>query len=324
MKELKKGLVLEGVFSAGLAVLMFYFVGINNGLLLLSVPFELIGAGLRSLSLSTKVGNVIAVFIFVVISLIPIFYMIYKVKRYKWDKVDILLPIISFYSFYIIYKFINPGLLINKLPALLADDFAMPYLKLSLSILFYSLCASYTILRTVGSLSKEDMANNSYCLYSGLQKILLLILILYTFLIGYFSTFQLLVDFNKNRQEERSAINVLFVFVKYALENLPILFTIFIFISAILLLKAMVTNEAEEEMEAAGQLGIMSRRAVYITVISNVALNSIQFLLSKQLNDTDFSLKFSIFPLVISFTAMIISGYLRKTKELSEDNDLII
>lgn len=324
MQNLKRGFILEGIFSMGLAVLMYFLAGIRNGLFLLSIPFELIGSGLRRLSLSTTVGNVIAVFVFVVISLLPIFYMIYKIKKYQWDKVDVILPIISFYSFYMIYKFINPGLLINQLPTLLANASAMPYLKLSLSVLFYSLCASYAILRTVGKLSKENMVNNSHYLYSGLQKILLLISILYTFFIGYFSTFQLLVDFYKNKKEERSTINFLFVFIKYALENLPIIFTILIFVSAILLLKAMITNDARDEMEASNKLGIISRRAVYITVISNIALNGIQFLLSNRLNDTDFSLEFSLFPLIISFSAMIISGYFRKTKELIEDNELII
>ncbi len=324
MQNVKRGFVLEGIFSMGLAVLMFFLAGISNGLFLLSIPFELIGAGLRRLSLSNTVGNGIAVLVFAVISLIPIFYMIYKIKKYRWDKVDVILPIISFYSFYMIYSFINPGLLLNQLPALIADASAMPYIKLSLSILFYSLCISYVILHTVGKLSKENMVNNSHYLYSGLQKILLTISVLYTFLIGYFSTFQLLVDFYKNIKEERSTVSFLFVFIKYTLKNLPILFTILIFMSAILLLKAMITNETREEMEAANRLGSISRRAVYITVISNITLNGIQFLLSNRLNDTDFSLEFSLFPLIISFSAMIISGYLRKTKELVEDNELII
>lgn len=324
MQNIKRGLLLEGIVSIGLALLMFFFAGISNGLFLLSIPFDLIGTGLRRLSLSTSLGNIIALIIFVVISLTPIFYMIYKIKKYRWDNVDVILPIISFYSFYMLYQFINPGLLINQLPAVLADTSAMPYLKLSLSILFYSLCASYAILRTVGKLSKENMVNNSHYLFSGLQKILLSISILYTFYIGYFSTFQMFVDLYKNKKEERSTINFLFVFIKYALENLPIVFTILIFMSGILLLKAMITEEANGEMEAANILGIISRRAVYITVFCNIALNGIQFLLSNRLNDTNFSLEISLFPLVISFSAMIISGYFRKTKELIEDNELII
>jgi hypothetical protein len=214
--------------------------------------------------------------------------------------------------------------MINQMPDLLADTSALPYIKLSLSILFYSLIVGYMILRMVRTLSRIKAVDKTNYLYLGLQKSLLFVSILYTFLLGYFTTIQFFTDYHKNIEEGRSALNTLFIIIKYILENIPILYTILILIAGIVLLKAMMSSQPGEEVNAANQLGMLSTRTVYITVISNIVLNILQFLLSKRLNDTDFNLEFSLFPLIISFSAMILSGYFKKTKDLSEDNELII
>lgn len=324
MQTIKKGLLLEGFLSVVLASLMFFLAGIRNGIFLLSMPFELIGAGLRKLSLSSGIGNVIAIFLFIMLSLFPVFYFIKKEKKTGLNKVDTLLPVISIYCFYMLYQFINPGLMINQMPDLLAEPSALPYIKLSLSILFYSLSVGYMILRMVKTLSTIEAVDKSNYLYLGLQKILFFVSILYTFFLGYFTTIQFFIDYQKNINEGRSALNTLFIIIKYFLENIPIFYTILILIAGIVLLKAMMSSQPGEEVNAANQLGMISTRTVYITVISNIVLNTLQFLLSKRLNDTDFNLEFSLFPLIISFSAMILSGYFKKTKDLSEDNELII
>lgn len=47
MKKIKDGLLLEGLLSSLLAIVTFYIVDIRNGMYLLTIPFELIGNGLR-------------------------------------------------------------------------------------------------------------------------------------------------------------------------------------------------------------------------------------------------------------------------------------
>lgn len=324
MQKLKRGLILEGVFSIVLAVLMYFFTGISNGLFLLSLPFELTGAGLRRLSLSSDTGNILAMIIYIFFSLIPILFMTIKIKKHGWNKIDIILPITSVYSFYMIYCFINPWLIGKQFPEQVADPSFLSVETLSLSIVYYSFWISYAILHAVRRLSTANLANNSHILCKGLQKILFIITVIYTFFLGYFSTFQLFADMNKNRIEKRAAINDLFLLIKYLLDSLPVLFTILILISGILLLESMFINRPEEEMAAAHKLGMISRRTVYITIISNIALNMIQILLSGMLNDTNYHLDFSFTPLIISFSAMILSGYFKKTKSLMDDNELFI
>jgi uncharacterized membrane protein len=96
-------------------------------------------------------------------------------------------------------------------------------------------------------------------------------------------------------------------------------------LSGVGLLLAMVTDHMKEnEFLAAKRMSIISKQAVYVTVLSNIAANVLQFLFSTLLNDTNYSLDISLTPLVIAFLAMILSGYFKESMELYEDNNMII
>jgi hypothetical protein len=325
MRKLKNALFIEFFLSVGLALLMFFVVGLQNGMFLFSIPFEWIGTGLRYLSLWSTFGNVIAIFVYIFLSLLPLIYLLRKRKKIGLTKADALLPIISIYSFYMLYEFINPGLMIDRVPEIMADASSLPFVKMTLVIVFYSLCIGYLILRLAGTLSMSNIDNRFSYLCLGLQRILILVSVIYTFFLGYFYIFEALKNLSKYEAENSALINLLFTVVKYILESLPILFTILILIAAVNLLKEMIGNHMqEEEIIAANQMGRISRHTVYITVMSNITINIIQFLLSNQLNDTMYNLELSLFPLIIAFFAMILSGYFKQTKDLHEDNEMII
>lgn len=325
MKKIKDGLLLVGLLSALLAIVTFYVVGVHNGMYLLTIPFDLIGNGLRFLSLSSKSLNVLAFILYSLFSLLPTFYMLYKSKRSFLERIDLMLAVLSIYSFYMMYQFINPGLLVSRMPELLADSSAIPLIKLILVIVYYSLLIGYIVLRFTGTLFTRNITDRMNYLCNGLKQILVLVSIVYTFMFGYFYTFKLLNSLNKYMIVEPSSISVIVVLVKYVLEGLPVLFTILIFMYGVMLLNAMISNHLkDEEILAAEQLGIISRNAVYITVFSNITLNILQFILNNKLIDTEFSVEISIFPLIIAFSAMILSGYFKHSKELYEDSEMII
>jgi hypothetical protein len=148
---------------------------------------------------------------------------------------------------------------------------------------------------------------------------------LYTFLISYFISFELFKNVDLYFGENRKSINLYYLIIDYILEALPILFTILTLISGVALLLAMVTDHMKEnEFLAAKRMSTISKQAVYVTVLSNIASNALQFVFSNLLNDTDYNLDLSLTPLVIAFLAMIISGYFKESMELFEDNNMII
>jgi hypothetical protein len=325
MKRIKNCLLSIGILSFVLAVLMYYPGKNTNAIFLLTLPFEIIGKLLRWLSLSSAVGNMIAFLLYVAFCLLPFVYFIIRIRKSGRKKEDLLLPAISVYCFYMAYEFINPSLMLKRIPEMMADQDFLPVIKISFAIIFYALCISYLIFRLLSSLNKETEVNKLSYLCKSLQRILYLISAFYTFLLGYITAFQMFSDLDRFSFRDGISMNCVMVFLTYLFEGLPIIFSIFILVSGIELLNAILNKHLQsEEFLAAVQLSQISKRTVYVTVISNLALNIIQFLFTKMLNHTSYQLKISIIPIIIAFSAMILSGYFKESKELYEDNEMII
>ena len=339
MKKMGRLLLLEGIISIGLAYLMYNFPILSNPLQLLYKPFEWIGRGLRWLSLSSSLGNMLALFCFVMLSLSPILYLLVRRIRTGLRKVDLLLPIISVFTFYMLYHFINSGLMLKWAPQMLTDQSVIGIVKFAFVIIFYSLWLTYFMIRMLETLTATEKGNRQQYLGKKLQLILRLLSILYTFLIGYFSTFELFAALDKHSvkagsislfssilpTQESASLNQFIIIFNYLLRCLPVVFAIYILVEGIQLIQEMITHHMEEEeYRAASQLSNAGKKAVYVTVFCNLALNVIQFLLSSRLSDTAFSLNITLSPLIIAFGAMILSGYFKETKELQEDNEMII
>ncbi len=339
MKKIKILLLFEGILSICFAIFMFYVAKLQSPLELLYMPFDWIGNALRWLSLSSFIGNVIALICYIVLSISPFIYLIIVKRRSGFQKIDMLLPVISIYLFLILYEFVNQGLMLNHVPQMLTDLSALPAIKLILAIIFYSLFLGYLILRTLGNLAKDSNEDRRQYLCQGLQKILLALSALYTFYIGYFAGYQMLSDINNYAVKASSTlpffspislsnntvIDQFMVILTYLLRCLPIIFSVLILINGVALLKVMIScHLKEEEFIAAAQLSNVSKKAVYVTVFSNLLLNVTQLILSKHLSDTSFKLEIILSPVIIAFAATILSGYFRESKELKEDNEMII
>ena len=83
---------------------------------LIAFPFEQIGAGLRVLSLSGAVGNVVAIILYMLLGLIPAGIWGFLHWRKKSESLDFMLLVISALLFVTLYYMINPGLLSTGVP----------------------------------------------------------------------------------------------------------------------------------------------------------------------------------------------------------------
>ena len=105
---------------------------------LIAFPFEQIGAGLRVLSLSGAVGNVVAIILYMLLGLIPAGIWGFLHWRKKSEPLDIMLLVISALLFVTLYYMINPGLLSTGVPGTG---------KWSLGSTFYSVLLGYLLIR---------------------------------------------------------------------------------------------------------------------------------------------------------------------------------
>ncbi len=102
-------ILLDAILFAMITFFMYQFAGMEKAWELLVLPFDLAGRGLRQLSLSSGIGNVIAIGLYLVISLIPIGYYIWmKIKKRQGRIVDVLLFVMSGYLLFALYYFVNP------------------------------------------------------------------------------------------------------------------------------------------------------------------------------------------------------------------------
>lgn len=339
MKKMEKFLLLEGVVSIGLAYFIFYLVKPDYLLELLYKPFEWIGNGLRWLSLSSSLGNAVAIILYAVISVSPLLYLLVRWRKKRMTKADVLLPIISVYTFYLLYHFINPGLMLQKTIQNIPGASLLPAIKYSYAVIFYSLSFAYLMLRVLGGLVTDIAEDRLQYLCKRLQAVLLAVSGLYVFFAGCFNTYEMLADLSNRApvhtnfpvdgsllmQQGNSLTNQLMVVITYLHQCFPVIFTVLILLSGIKLLSAMITHHMdEEEARAALRLSSVSRWTVYLTLLGDLLYNTVQFLLSSHLNDTNFTLNITLLPLVVAIFAMILSSYFKETKELQEENEMII
>ena len=99
--NINKLILIEVIAGILLAFIASKILHMTEALQIMYLPFELIGKGLRFLSLSSAIGNVIAIIIYVAISMIPAIYVIYQRKRGRTHKEDILLVAFTGLLFYV-------------------------------------------------------------------------------------------------------------------------------------------------------------------------------------------------------------------------------
>ncbi|MEG0019990.1 MAG: hypothetical protein RR728_05530, partial [Oscillospiraceae bacterium] len=75
---------------------------------ILAFPFEQIGDGLRSLSLSGSMGNAAAILLYIIVSLLPLAFLLVR-KPFKFYPEDTLIALSCLSLFFVLYQMINPG-----------------------------------------------------------------------------------------------------------------------------------------------------------------------------------------------------------------------
>jgi hypothetical protein len=139
----------------------------------IAFPFEQIGMGLRSLSLSSGLGNAAAIIVYFAASLLPIAATLILRKKRKLCTEDGLLVMLSAVLFAVLYIMINPGV-INTWTGGIA---AQPVGKAILGGMVYSVLCGYFVLRVLRLFSNG--ATEKLIRYMSVMLRLLTVLFVY-------------------------------------------------------------------------------------------------------------------------------------------------
>lgn len=311
--------VIAGIFLAFIASQILH---LTAALQIMYLPFELIGKGLRFLSLSSAIGNVIAIIIYAIISLIPAIYVLNKRKRGTKHKEDILLIAFTALLFYSLYMFINPGLMYQRMPEIFSmDQTSLIAMKIIYAFIIYSVLIMWLIMKVIRFLGDDSRKNWKSRLYFGMKGLIAALVSYYTLLITYAKTFELLYK-SGDKLKNISSVE----WFKSILQLLPIIFTVLLFINIIHVVKAIEDYKEEQQMMTVARLASVAKVTAVVTVISDFILNFYQFLLGATLQNVNvtFAPDVSMEPLIIAFGALIFYEYFKRTKQLKEENEQFI
>lgn len=170
---------------AGLAIVLYYLAEVSALITMVYLPIEVVAWVLRWLSLSSTVGDIVAWILYISICIVPIAFIFqkkfnlrglkrihkgknsnfenenFKNKDFHMELTDAILIALSAYLFFMMYCFINSGMLSYILPELNGADMSdiLPMLKNILAGVAYSLIIGFVVLKFSSSFKNIEIKN---------------------------------------------------------------------------------------------------------------------------------------------------------------------
>lgn len=317
-KNLKAILIIEGILCLLFALLPSF--GKNVFSTVLTFPFEQIGMGLRALSLSGMVGNVIAIGLYLMLSLLPALYLLFRIRRKsEFFKEDWLLVLLSAVLFFTLYFMINPGI-----AALPFRDVLMG--KVLLSGTTYSIIYAYVILRVLKLFFAKGAGElqRYMIILIGLLNVIFVYVIFGSGVKGLMDAISAMEAGNVGNEHLLSTSYV-FLALQYVVDVLPFAMNIWIAFMGMDLLEEMRADPySEPSVLAAEKLSRGCGIVLGLVVFVNMIFNLMQLILAKNLVVINSSVEISLFSIGFLLAALLLSRYVAENKTLKDDNDSFV
>lgn len=321
-------LAFEIVLCTALAIISYYAMHLEDSFYIIYLPVEAAGSVLRWMSLSSASGNVIAWICYVLISITPLLLMILIRRKRSLNPIDICLPIISIFTFYILHRFTNPFLMLGLVSEPLRKAEFLSSIKIILPMMYYSLIITYTILLTVRNTNQKfanATANHQQALFRSINTIISTILIIMTASVFCFSLFDVFQKMAKAGGLGNIQLDILFIWIKYFFDSLPSALLVIILLAVrSLFITINADSYSQSVLQKLKRITDLSKATVIISLLCTLFVNFLQLIMSDILADVHFVLNVPLFPLLAALIAMILSKYQAERVELYIDNNMII
>ena len=288
----------------------------------MAFPFEQLGMGLRALSLSGGVGNLLSIVIYAALCLIPAMVLLLIRKKRRLQHEDVLLGLLSAVLFAVLYFMINPGMLGKYLGSAAGQSLG----KAMLGGMVYSVLCSYLVLRILRLFFAADTGK--------LQKYLIALLYVLNALFVYLAfgacfadlldAFQTLRKGNAGNEHLLGASYV-FLVLKYLVDALPYVLNVLVVFSALRLLDELGADRySEAAVAAAEKLSLLCGFTLAVTVLSNIALNLLQLIFVRKLMTLNSSLQIPVLSIAFVLATLLMARFIGENKQLKDDYDMFI
>lgn len=319
MKQVKWILVIEAIAC----LFLFGMIGkLNEGTIgIFLFPFGMIGQWLRMLSLSSAFGNIIAWLLYVFIGLLPIGIRYIVRKKYPFQKLDILIPIMSMMLFVTMYLMINP----MEVDGMISFLGKMP-LRAILNSILIVVIMSYLVLWFYQRLA--------YVSATRLRQYVAILLVLISIIIVFEAfgiEFASLMESIKKVKAGNTALEVelgwtyFIMILQYLVKAISSICMIPILFSGYDLLKAnMDYPYTEIVIHAADYLCKLCGRVLKLTVFVNVGYCVVLLILLETVHQVNLVVEFPLNLVVVIIASLLLARYLKSTKQIKDENDMFI
>lgn len=287
---------------------------------LMAFPFEQIGKGLRELSLSGDSGNIIALVLYFLVSLIPVMVFIGFYWKKKVRLEDFLLLILSGVLFAALYYMVNPiksGMFFGSTPGFAAG-------KAFLGGSVYSVLVAYIALkalRVFAGAQKEEVQKYLVFLLGFINTIF--VFNVFGLIFGsYLETRKRFIEGNTYPGHFLSEV---FLVLQHLVSALPYLLSIFIVFHLMNFIDEMRKDRfSDEVLSQAKRLTKQSIGLIAFTVLSNMTIHLLQLMFISELREIHVTLVIPLLPLIFVLAVLLYTQLVKENRSLKEDNDLFI
>lgn len=331
MEMKQKLLLLGGAAALGLVPALMGQGGGQLALSGLTAPFRGIGAGLRALSLSGRLGNLAAWGVVLAVSALPVIFLAWFYRRHRRAWADWLLVLGVPVLFYMLYYMVNPTLLrgpaFDVLGTELVKDMPLSIFLAGAVGSLLALAVAWLVLRGLRAMDAAPMER----LADSLRGLLTVGAALTAFgvvcgdLAALLERCAAVKSGNSGPMTGELRLTIGILGLLALLEMAPGL------LAALTLLwgadlSAAVGGQTfgQETLELCGRTAAGCRWVAQVTVLLAAFANLLQLSLVGTLRDSRFSVSLPLFPLLLSVALFLLCRCLQRGKALQDDSDSII
>ena len=292
---------------------------------LIAFPFEQIGAGLRVLSLSGAVGNVVAIILYMLLGNYPAGIWGFLHWRKKSEPLDFMLLVISALLFVTLYYMINPGLLSTGVPG----TGKCPWEVLSIPSFWVTCLSAFCFI--IRMQERRNWQKGLWFLL-GTVSVVLVYGIFGQELGGLLQNLETVQKGNTGIELSDGFFTFsnltptyVFLFLNFAVRILPYVLNIIVVFLARRLLAAMKEDLYQEEsVKLAEKLSHFCVWTLASTIGLGAVFNLLQLFFQSSLYQLEYVVAVPVFSLAFVLAVLLFAKYIREMQRLKEDNDLFI
>lgn len=295
---------------------------------ILTFPFKQIGWGLRQLSLSGEVGNIVAIALYVFVGLIPCAIFLWLKITGRARKIDWMLPVISCGVWYVLYYMINPGLFVTN---------GVGGQTMILGCALYSVIAGYLVLRILIKSAQAD----TKALQKGLRMLLYVVMLLFAYVVVAEFVFNLPASIKAVQAantvtgdwllgefgygEVNLTMTYVFLVLQSVVNALPYVLDIMVLFVATKALKELLEDAYSDAAVAAVQkIADACSKALTVVVIASMGFNVLQVCFRNSLHQLNITATIPVLSLLFIIVILVVARYVGENQKLKQDNDLFI